>query len=182
MSVTCARAALGRNFSWKCLKAMGMFVYGFGKQRPAVYEKAQVDGDTTEEPSSSRLGWEFTIYAHAGVGDTGLPVPGFGASVGGYYKVQKELEWSPQKKTLFSRMYKFFSKLGSKKKSGDVPKDVSDARKGLSSGVRKSIISEADLDDEADEEDTTSDTTGTATLAGAVAAEGAVSSDTTTTG
>ena len=70
MSVTCARAALGRNVSWKCLKAMGMFVYGFGKQRPAVYEKAQVDGDTTEEPSSSRLGWEFTIYAHAGLGDT----------------------------------------------------------------------------------------------------------------
>ena len=178
MSVTCARAALGRNFSWKCLKAMGMFVYGFGKQRPAVYEKAQVDGDTTEEPSSSRLGWEFTIYAHAGLGDTGNPVPGFGASVGGYYEVQKELEWTPVKRSLFSRIFNFFRRRP-KKNKGDVPKDVSDARKGLSSGVRKSI-SDADLDDVDDED--TSDTTGTATLAAAVAAEGAESSDTTTTG
>ena len=94
------------------MKALALWIYNFkksgGSQAQTEDEKrTAVDADKTKEPPmSGGLGWEFTIYAHAGV-----PGPlGFGASVGGYYKVQKELEWSPQKKSLFSRMYKFFSK------------------------------------------------------------------------
>ena len=128
---------------------------------------------------SGGLGWEFTIYAHAGV-PGGAPL-GFGASVGCYYEAQKELEWSTRTGGVFSRLRKYFK---FRQKKDPPPKDLSDDVKAAESH-RESIISPADMV-QISEEDTSPDTSEEDTspgenLAKAVAATGA-SSDTTTTG
>ena len=118
---------------------------------------------------SGGLGWEFTIYAHAGV-----PGPlGFGASVGCYYEAQKELEWSTRTGSAFSRLWNYFKR---RKNKNPPPKDLSDDVKEAERH-RESIISPADMV-QISEEDTSEEDT---SLADAVAATGA-SSDTTTTG
>ena len=188
MSVTCARPALGRNFSWKCVKAMGLFLYRFGKEGGGSRvqkedEQRPVNEDTTKEPPmSSRLGWEFTIYAHAG-----LPGPlGFGASVGGYYEADKHLEWSTGMGSVgsaFSRLRNFFKnrRKQSKEEPAELPKELSDDVKAVEE-LREPIISPGDMD-QISEEDTSPDTSEEdTTLADEVVAATGASSDTTTTG